>query len=318
MNDIYRLSILNIHSFIFSNIQLDQPQSNILDETKITRKDAMNRLADLEKADFYSHLNEELEKASGFCSSLLSTLKEEVKNLSQSNIKLRYIANEILHTYSFAVVNVITLRQILIRYDAFTRTYEGTTLSKIRLKKGVVIDNIQLGTNNYVVDLFELETLDGLAEEFIMKASSYLLLHAGNDSENEEMFKIDSFESQLEIFRQLLDKTMHSVKMTVKKKPIMRDRFVTILRKIRYYFLLVSGINSLALESSLFLMRGRHLKEEIESIAIWMESNQDFEGTDNLAGEYTNLDPENILPLILNLLSCFIYMMNNYIIEPSR
>lgn len=287
------------------------------DESKITRKDAMDRLADLEKADFYSLLNEELEKASGFCSSLLMTLKEEIKKSSQDKNKLRFIANEILHTYSFAVVNVITLRQILIRYDAFTRTYEGTTLSKIRLKKGVVIDNIQLGTNNYVVDLFELETLDGLAEEFINMTSYNPSLHAGNESEKKKLFKLDSFESRLESFRQLLDKTMHSVKMTVKKKTIMRDKFVTILRKIRYYFLLVSGVNSLGLESSLFLMRGRHLKEEIESIALWMESNKDLEGTDDVASEYTNLDPENILPLILNLLSCFIYMMNNYIIEPS-
>ena len=29
------------------------------------------------------------------------------------------------------------------------------------------------------------------------------------------------------------------------------------------------------------------------------------------------LDPENVFPLILNLISCFLHLMNNYMIEPS-
>lgn len=70
-------------------------------------------------------------------------------------------------------------------------------------------------------------------------------------------------------------------------------------------------------------MRGRHFKKEIKIIGKWRENHnfvhfsvQEDQRTsfkDNLK----ELRPENTFPLFLNLLSCFLHQMNNYIIEPS-
>lgn len=67
-------------------------------------------------------------------------------------------------------------------------------------------------------------------------------------------------------------------------------------------------------------MRGRHLKTEIKVVGKWRET-RDFAPKDRAQDTFMKrlktLKPENKFPLFLNLLSCFFFMMNNYIIEPS-
>ena len=99
--------------------------------------------------------------------------------------------------------------------------------------------------------------------------------------------------------------------------------------------------DGLNLEPKFLLLRGRHLKKEMEDIAKWRRTialnpqlarlrrgNNQYrppgggttppycEGTGEESGK-KGLDPENVVPLILNLVSCFLFMMNNYVIEPS-
>lgn len=70
-------------------------------------------------------------------------------------------------------------------------------------------------------------------------------------------------------------------------------------------------------------MRGRHLKREIKIIGKWRETKDlshfsiqaDLKGT--FKQNLKDIKPENAFPLFLNLVSCFLFMMNNYIIEPS-
>lgn len=70
-------------------------------------------------------------------------------------------------------------------------------------------------------------------------------------------------------------------------------------------------------------MRGRHFKKEIKIIGKWRETKdfahfsiqEDQRGT--FKQNLKEVKPENIFPLFLNLVSCFLFMMNNYIIEPS-
>ena len=69
-------------------------------------------------------------------------------------------------------------------------------------------------------------------------------------------------------------------------------------------------------------MRGRHFKREIKIIGKWRQTKNfvHFSVADD-RGAFKNklkdLKSENIFPLFLNLVSCFLFMMNNYIIEPS-
>jgi hypothetical protein len=66
-------------------------------------------------------------------------------------------------------------------------------------------------------------------------------------------------------------------------------------------------------------MYRRHLKGELRAIAklqkkMILNNNNDPQQPDQ---QFRHLHHRNRYPLLLNLLSCFLYMMNNYIIEPS-
>jgi hypothetical protein len=58
-------------------------------------------------------------------------------------------------------------------------------------------------------------------------------------------------------------------------------------------------------------MQGRHLKAEIKAVGMWRETKDTFKS------RLKEMEPSNVLPLLLNLVSCFLFMCNNYIIEPS-
>lgn len=66
-------------------------------------------------------------------------------------------------------------------------------------------------------------------------------------------------------------------------------------------------------------MRGRHFKKELNVIAKWRDTRsfahfsleEDRRGT--FRQNLKDLDSENVLPLFLNLVACFLYMMNNYV-----
>ncbi len=69
-------------------------------------------------------------------------------------------------------------------------------------------------------------------------------------------------------------------------------------------------------------LRGRHLKREIHAIGRWKETKEfDHFGSGGSGGSSSKfkenlkeISPENVFPLFLNLLACFFFMMNNYII----
>jgi len=83
------------------------------------------------------------------------------------------------------------------------------------------------------------------------------------------------------------------------------------------------NIGGLAAEPKSISMRGRHFKKEIKIIGKWRASHSfshfsiaaDSRGT--FRRNLKDVRSENVFPLFLNLVSCFLFMMNNYIIEPS-
>lgn len=84
---------------------------------------------------------------------------------------------------------------------------------------------------------------------------------------------------------------------------------------LRYYFLVGSqGSDGLSMEPNILRMKGRHLKQEMKVIAKWRETRGLLSEEED---DSKKIDKENVLPLILNLFSCFLFMMTNYIIEPS-
>lgn len=71
--------------------------------------------------------------------------------------------------------------------------------------------------------------------------------------------------------------------------------------------------NGLSLEPKFLCLKGRHLKAEIKSISEWRQT-REVPTEEDLSRK---MDPRNVFPLFLNLVSCFLFMMTNYIIEPS-
>lgn len=352
----------------YTNQQIKYTLSPIVTSTvqpslRVDPVEATARLSRIERASFTRLLDKELERVASFYSTQLVNLARSIDALAckeddaaETNSALRFaemqqqyehVGNEMLELLAFAVTNIICLRQILIRYDAFVRTFDGQPLSQWYLQEKVGNQADLGGTNgvpcDHISGLFHLEALWSLEDSFVGQMKKAYRLYSGRTKDvhtalsgeggdsidaiekgsadietaatPSKMKYLDDFTKQADLFCQLMDKTSVSIVRAAGGNIVMRDQFVNGMRTVRYYFMLGSGLNSLRLEPSLLLMRGRHLKEEIRSVARWREKRDLM--TEEEEETEQKLDPENVLPLLLNLIACFLYMMNNYIIEPS-
>ena len=179
----------------------------------------------------------------------------------------------------FFVTTVVTFRQALIRYDAFCRTYDGVPLSEWEYQR-------EHGDNFHSV--FRWDELVDLQRQL------------QTDTE-----KVENIMNELQ---NVLSQTVGSIQRALAGHIIFRDRF---LSSVRQYFLFGSQSYGLAWAPPNLVLRGRHLKTEIRTVSRLRRSDEV-----SSIEEYELVD-ENRFPLFLNLFSCFLFMMNNYIIEPS-
>jgi len=92
----------------------------------------------------------------------------------------------------------------------------------------------------------------------------------------------------------------------------------SLLNTLRYYFLAGSAMNELLIEPSFIQGRGVSLKKEMRFFAKWRGTREiKFEMHETPRPEDATIQSFIKGPLILNLTSQFLYMMNHYIIEPS-
>lgn len=267
--------------------------------TLVDRADALFRLSVLERKEFSFYLDLEASNAGKFyIENLLVNIRKliEEKNCDQASV-------ELLNTLAFCCTNIITFRQLLIRYDAFRRTFDGMPLTEWFIQQSI------FGRSHPVHALF---TLDGLKD---MENIIIGQMH-------EKGLSSTDFTSQIEQFLHLLEKTNRSMEKAVAGHLVWKDR---ILMSLRQYFLFGFQSRGIMNEPKIFMsMRGRHFKKEIAKIEKWRakgeflpDSNEDEVDHTSLSQKIKLLKPENRFPLFLNLLSCFLFMMNNYIIEPS-
>lgn len=182
----------------------------------------------------------------------------------------------------FFVTTVITFRQAMIRYDAFRRTFDGTPLTEW---------HYQMEQNESVHSVFQWDELVRLQNRLLER----------DPDENELVATMGKLQN-------LLSLTEDSVQRSVSGHIVFRDKF---LSSIRNYFLFGLQSYGLAMEPQILVLRGRHLKQELRAVAHIRQMEQAASNDSN------ELPMRNRFPLVLNLLSCFLYMMNNYIIEPS-
>ena len=146
---------------------------------------------------------------------------------------------------------------------------------------------------------------------------------------------IENLAAQVQSFRCLLMKTERAggggaargnEPSSGLRKMLFRDRILALGCRIMDYLLIDLQ------RRGLISMRGRHLKNEIEVVAKW-RSSKDFghfaidlkdddprrrsSSSSSFRRNLSEIKEENVFPLFLNLVSCFLFMMNSYIIEPS-
>ena len=146
----------------------------------------------------------------------------------------------------------------------------------------------------------------------------------------------EDIEYQVYIFKCVQSKTQRSIEKTYTGRASgVRDNFITTLRE---YFLLGSTLNNLSLMPEYLIMRGKSLKSSLLVVAQWrdarkanlygIKSDPEEVGCDSWFGGFRR-EPQPVpssssssstntsFCLVLNILSCFLYMMNYYIVGPS-
>jgi len=159
---------------------------------------------------------------------------------------------------------VIALRQILLRYDGFVRSFDGTYLSQWYLKGK---DYQTCG--DYLQDLFHLESLIKMKEAFSMRLHDYPLQNIEfnckvNSSNVEETFEyFQKFSATFEKFMTFMDKTLYSLEKRANDgNVILQERILTFLRDVVI-------MNLATIE-----MRGETFSYEMKCMAKWRETSE--------------------------------------------
>jgi hypothetical protein len=215
-----------------------------------------------------------------------------LENLQQTGILDYVLGDEILELMAFCVINIITARQILIRYDAFVRAFSGIPMIDFYMKK--VIKH----PTSFRKILYH-EELNAIANSFSegLDASAFCT----------------NFEAQRVLFREILGKSQSAQSMASKSNGhyLLTDSFIYTLRD---WFLTGAFEDRLGLEPAYLTMRGQSLMEEIKQLAEWRQKKHEILKPKR---EEKNLTGMQVFHLTLNLLSAFLYCMNYYIVEPS-
>jgi hypothetical protein len=194
------------------------------------------------------------------------------------------LGDDILNLMCFCAVNVLTTQQILIRYDAFARAYEGTPLSNYYLKQA----NKKPTAFRKLLYHEELQTV---AKTFLETCAD----------------AAPGFASQETMFKQIL-KLPDDSHETVSWRD---EMFYGINR----WFLQGLFEDRLGLEPAYLSSRGQSLVPQMHQIVQWRK--QRVAQAITPVVKEKKLSGMQVVMLTLNLLSAFLYCMNYYVVEPS-
>ena len=236
----------------------------------------------------------------------------------------------ILKLYGFAVVNICVLRQFLLRYNAHMRMHNGSMfLSEWEvlqppsgaLTSSLMVSETERQSENDDISLTTvvpslLASLEPLQDRMMTLPSYWMedssVLKGMSQSVNTD--STSHFRARANELESVLDKT--SWKQQTRQSPNKTERF---LRTIRYCYTMGTAQMGISMEPKFLFTQLRGFKKEMKALALWKERPLgvgDDTGEDEGAIG-AGMDPANVWPLILNLISCYLFMMNNYIIEPS-
>ena len=234
----------------------------------------------------------------------------------------------ILDLYSFAVVNICVLRQLILKYNAHVRMYDGSMyLSEWQVLQQPAPQNFdgsvggedisaEFSVKTVVPNL--LVSLEPLQDRMMTLPSYWMMSDAPEIQNMIETGTVDipnpDFRARANALESLLDKT--SWKQQTRQSP---NKIERLLQTIRSFFLMGTAQMGISMEPRFLYPQVRGFKKEMRSLAIWRERADSpvASDEDSIASVIGEMKPENVWPLVLNLISCFLFMMNNYVIEPS-
>jgi Major Facilitator Superfamily len=208
------------------------------------------------------------------------------------------LGDEILELIAFCVINVVTAQQVLIRYDAFARAFEGTPPILNYYMKKVLLKH----QGSFRKLLFHGE-LQAIADSYVETASL--------DAE-----ALDSFQAQRGMFVDILQ-SLQSTETLAKRESLSCSDGSSLENWERW---LLQGLfeDRLGLEPAYLTGRGQSLQSEMERLAMWRKKKSDVaQQQSRIRHAEQKLSGMQVFNLTLNLLSAFLYCMNYYIVEPS-
>lgn len=261
-----------------------------------SKRHIMRRLSNAERNEITLFLAWEMDKVMMFYVTQwqkLSRRLEEIQGGSCGENESEFdpeIAIEILELLAFCVLNVIVTQQILIRYDAFARAFEGTPMRNYYLKQ---VKKEQTAFRK----ILGHEELKAIADSFVeMQLSSTPLSH---------------FCSQRDIFEDILTSLDSE---SVHEAVFNSGSWTTSAKSIWKWFMVGLFEDRLGLEPAYLTGREKNLTSQIEQLVEWRKKKQEIQ---QLPKQEKKLSDMQKYHLTLNLLSAFFYCMNYYIVEPS-
>lgn len=280
------LSVSNSRS---DSSQCQMPYNPTQNSKRLKKRSIWRGVSNAERNELVLFLTWEMDKVAMFYLARWQRLSQLIVSEGPST----ELGDEILELIAFCTINVVTVRQILIRYDAFARTFEGTPLLHYYMKR------VNRRQTSFRKVLFH-EELNALADSFMQDMRS-----------DPSVWTV--FEGQRKLFQDILDSTQRSEAIASTGHELFTDSFV---HTLRHYFLLGGIEDALGLQPEFLTLRGQSLTHEMAKLADWRKSKY-LEAEPPEEKQIDKLSGKEIFHLTLTLISTFLYCMNYYIVEPS-
>lgn len=294
-DDLYEAAAANYVNLQHDDRFVDESDSFEKKSKRKSRASVFRMLAYEERKELVHVLKSEVDKVHMFYLSQwqrVSLILEQCSASTATEFDFAAASDELLELQAFCVINVVTVYQILIRFDAYARTYEGTPIMDYWIKH-----NLRFATPFRKV--LRHEELSALADSFAELAQESAVLF--------------SFDTQRKLFATILS-AAETGQMTASSGHILFSD--SIVHTLRSWIVMASFEDRLGLEPSYLMMRGKSLRAEMQRIVEWRR-NKDGAIPFSPVSQKKELSPMQIFNLTLNLLSGFLYCMNYYIVEPS-
>jgi Sugar (and other) transporter len=248
------------------------------------KSSAQKRISNTERNEVILFLTMELDKVALFYIAQWNYLSQ---SLIEDGPSLQ-LGREILELLAHCIINLMALRQCLIRYDAFVRTYGGLPILAWYMKK-------MCRQKNSLRKILFHEELNALIDTFL----------------KESLFDTSEFMNQLNMLKEV-DRSTQKVEALASRGEVeLIDSFIHTLR----HSLLLGAIEDrmLSLEPTYLVERGSSLTTEMKMVSAWREKSLRLITPKSQAVVSTY----QYFMLALSILSIFFYCMNYYIVEPS-